>query len=141
MRRSRASNPPSTTLGFSTARSQTGKSILTSGAELGSAADLRPGTRRTTACSRVRRRTSNAAWRGSTTGFEADVPRGLITIKSFAYGQFTGTPPSRGMPAVQTDDLRYSRLRVMKKRILITGLILAALLLALYGVIVGTGSN
>jgi len=29
----------------------------------------------------------------------------------------------------------------MKKRLLITGLVLVALLLALYGVIVGTGSN
>jgi hypothetical protein len=29
----------------------------------------------------------------------------------------------------------------MKKRLLITGIVLAALLLALYGVIVGTGSD
>jgi len=41
--------------------------------------------------------------------------------------------------AVQTVVVQYSRLGVMKKRLLISGIVLAALLLALYGVIFGTG--
>jgi hypothetical protein len=41
--------------------------------------------------------------------------------------------------AVQTLVVQYSRLGVMKKRLLISGIVLAALLLALYGVIFGTG--
>jgi hypothetical protein len=43
------------------------------------------------------------------------------------------------VPAVQTLVVQYSRLGVMKKRLLISGIVLAALLLALYGVIFGTG--
>jgi hypothetical protein len=42
-------------------------------------------------------------------------------------------------PAVATARRFWRRLNVMKKRLLITGLVLAALLLALYGVIFGTG--
>jgi hypothetical protein len=42
-------------------------------------------------------------------------------------------------PAVQTQRARCPRLDGMKKRLLITGLVLAALLLALYGVMFGTG--
>jgi sensor domain CHASE-containing protein len=42
-------------------------------------------------------------------------------------------------PAVATPRLFWRRLDVMKKRLLITGLVLAALLLALYGVLFGTG--
>ena len=36
---------------------------------------------------------------------------------------------------------RSGRLRPMKKRLLITGLVFAAVLLALYGVIFGTGAD
>jgi predicted small secreted protein len=43
--------------------------------------------------------------------------------------------------AVETARLRYSRVMHMKKRLLITGLVLAALLLALYGVMFGTGAD
>jgi hypothetical protein len=42
------------------------------------------------------------------------------------------------VPAVQTQRVASSRLDGMKKRLLITGIVLAALLLALYGVIFGT---
>jgi hypothetical protein len=45
------------------------------------------------------------------------------------------------MPAVQTRLVQCSRLGVMKKRLLISGIVLAALLLALYGVIFGTGAK
>jgi hypothetical protein len=58
-----------------------------------------------------------------------------------AYGRFTCRPPDSGASTVQTLDVRSSRLDVMKKRLLITGLVLAALLLALYGVIFGTGAD
>jgi predicted small secreted protein len=43
--------------------------------------------------------------------------------------------------AVQTRLARCSRVMLMKKRLLITGLVLAALLLALYGVMFGTGAD
>jgi hypothetical protein len=56
-----------------------------------------------------------------------------------AAGQCTGRPPRKVGPAVATARLFWRRLDVMKKRLLITGLVLAALLLALYGVILGTG--
>jgi hypothetical protein len=46
-----------------------------------------------------------------------------------------------GAPAVQTPHVRCSRVVFMKKRLLITGLVLAALLLALYGVMFGTGAE
>jgi hypothetical protein len=43
--------------------------------------------------------------------------------------------------AVQTQPVQWQRLGVMKKRMLITGLVLATLLLALYGVMFGTGAD
>jgi hypothetical protein len=44
-------------------------------------------------------------------------------------------------PAVQTWRVQCKRLGVMKKRMLIAGLVLAALVLALYGVVFGTGAD
>jgi hypothetical protein len=46
-----------------------------------------------------------------------------------------------GVPAVQTWPVQCSRLGVMKKRLLISGIVLAAVLLALHGVIFGTGAK
>jgi hypothetical protein len=46
-----------------------------------------------------------------------------------------------GASAVETAGLRCPRVMHMKKRLLITGLVLAALLLALYGVMFGTGAD
>jgi hypothetical protein len=43
--------------------------------------------------------------------------------------------------AVETPWARYARVTLMKKRLLITGLVVAALLLALYGVVFGTGAD
>jgi hypothetical protein len=45
------------------------------------------------------------------------------------------------VPAVQTRLVQCSRPGVMKKRLLISGIVLATLLLALYGVIFGTGAK
>jgi hypothetical protein len=45
------------------------------------------------------------------------------------------------VPAVQTRPGFCGRVDGMKKRLLITGLVLAALLLALYGVMFGTGAK
>ena len=56
-----------------------------------------------------------------------------------AYGRYACRPPKDGVPTVETRLVQCSRLGVMKKRLLISGIVLAALLLALYGVIFGTG--
>jgi hypothetical protein len=53
----------------------------------------------------------------------------------------TGWPPQRGA-AGRTDSSRPAAQDAhMKKRLLITGLVLATLVLALYGVIFGTGTQ
>ncbi len=62
-------------------------------------------------------------------------------IRKRAPCQSTGRPPNIGASAVQTRRARCARVILMKKRLLITGLILAALLLALYGVVFGTGAD
>jgi hypothetical protein len=55
--------------------------------------------------------------------------------------QDTGRPPTGGVSTVQTPPGRYGRVDGMKKRLLISGLVVAALLLALYGVLFGTGAK
>ena len=55
--------------------------------------------------------------------------------------RYACSPPERRVPAVQTLVVQCSKLGVMKKRLLISGIVLAALLLALYGVILGANAR
>ena len=63
------------------------------------------------------------------------------TRDASGYGLYACSPSKGGVSAVETQLVQCLRLGVMKKRLLISGIVLAALLLALYGVVFGTGAK
>jgi hypothetical protein len=64
-----------------------------------------------------------------------------LPVNADAHCQFTGRPPTARASAVLISLWRYFRVMSMKRRMLITGIVVAALLLALYGVMFGTGAD